>query len=124
MNKAIISLASNRDNGDTILKHTTAKLEQNCISARFSECYRTVPVGTHSKRNYWNCTGIIETQLDIDQIKNLYKTMEKQAGRMPDSKQTGEIPLDIDSVVWNDEIIRPRDWEQSYFQKGLNMILD
>lgn len=124
MNKAIISLASNRDNGDAILKCTIEKLSQNNMATRFSKCYRTAPVGTCSKRFYWNCTGIIETELDLSQIKNLYKTMERQAGRMSDSKQNGDIPLDIDIVVWNSEIIRPGDWEQSYFQKGLNMISD
>ena len=124
MNKAIIGLASNRNNGDIILKHAITELMHDCISARFSECYRTIPIGTWSKRNYWNCTGIIETELDLNQLKKLYKTMEKQAGRMPDSNQTGDIPLDIDIVVWNSNIIRPYDWEQSYFQKGLNMISD
>ena len=32
---------------------------------------------------------------------------------------SGKIPLDIDIVVWNGEIIRPQDWKQDYFQTGL-----
>ena len=45
--------------------------------------------------------------------------MEKAAGRFPQSKLSGEVPLDIDIVVWNDEVKRPRDMVQDYMQIGL-----
>ena len=122
MNNAIIGLASNRNEGENILRQTIEKLSRNFRSARFSDCYLTDPVGSCSKRMYWNCTGIIETDLEQDTLKNLFKTMEREAGRMSDCKQTGDIPLDIDIVVWNNNVVRPRDWEQPYFQTGLKQL--
>lgn len=122
MSNAIIGLASNRKEGEEILHQTIEKLSRDFRSARFSNCYLTDPVGSCSKRMYWNCTGIIETNLDLDTLKNSFKTMEREAGRMPDSKQTGDIPLDIDIVVWNNYVVRPRDWEQPYFQTGLKQL--
>lgn len=47
---------------------------------------------------------------------------ENVCGRTPASKQTGEIPMDIDIIIWNDEIIRPNDYEHEYFKIGWNMI--
>lgn len=123
MSNAIIGLASNRKEGEEILHQTIEKLSRDFRSARFSNCYLTDPVGSCSKRMYWNCTGIIETNLDLDTLKNSFKTMEREAGRTPDSKLTGDIPLDIDVVVWNNRVIRPRDWEQPYFQTGLKQLL-
>lgn len=123
MSTAIIGLASNRKEGEEILHQTIEKLSRDFRSARFSNCYLTDPVGSCSKRMYWNCTGIIETDLDLDTLKNSFKTMERESGRTPDSKLTGDIPLDIDVIVWDNHIIRPRDWEQPYFQTGLKQLL-
>ena len=45
--------------------------------------------------------------------------MEKAHGRTPESKLSCKIPLDIDIVVCNGEIIRPQDSKQDYFQTAL-----
>ena len=119
MNQAIIGLASNRTDGNILLQQAIEILTHTSVSVKFSTCYSTAPVGTHSKNDYWNCVGIVESELDFEKLKQHYKEMEKDAGRQPDSKQTGDVPLDIDIVVWNEKIIRPRDYEQDYFQKGL-----
>ena len=50
------------------------------------------------------------------------KEIETQQGRTSLSKQTGIIPIDIDIVVWNDEVMRPRDLQHEYMQKGLRML--
>lgn len=122
MNRAIIGLASTRTDGNILLQQAIEILTHTCISAKFSTCYLTAPVGTHSKNDYWNCIGIVESELGFETLKQHYKEMEKNAGRQPNSKQTGDVPLDIDIVVWNGEIIRPHDWEQGYFQKGLKQL--
>ena len=34
------------------------------------------------------------------------------------SKKKGDIPMDLDIIIWNDEIIREADYNQHYFQIG------
>ena len=110
MNTVLISLASN----------TPDKLRQmNNAFAASSSIYETVACGSIKSPNYLNAVVKIFTDTDHQELHNVLKTMEKAHGRTPESKLSGKIPLDIDIVVWNGEIIRPQDWKQDYFQTGL-----
>ena len=119
MNKAIIGLGSNVNGGLLLLKKSCMEIAAMAVSARFSSCYETVPVSSIPQPNYQNCVGIIETEWDYDRLYQHFKAMEKAAGRFPQSKLSGEVPLDIDIVVWNDEVKRPRYMVQDYMQIGL-----
>lgn len=68
--------------------------------------------------NYQNCVGIIETEWDYDRLYQHFKAMEKALVVFL-NKTFREVPLDIDIVVWNDEVKRPRDMVQDYMQIGL-----
>ncbi|MCP9612472.1 2-amino-4-hydroxy-6-hydroxymethyldihydropteridine diphosphokinase [Coprobacter tertius] len=119
INRAIIGLASNIKGGMLLVKKSCQEIKAITVSAKFSSCYETVPVSSIPQPNYHNCVGIIETEWDFDHLRERFKEMEKAAGRHPDSKRQGEIPLDIDIVVWNDEVVKPRDMLQDYMQIGL-----
>ena len=49
----------------------------------------------------------------------LFKQIEQQSGRTPESKNNGIIPLDIDLLQWNDTILKPEDFRRPYVQSGL-----
>lgn len=58
------------------------------------------------------------TTLNIDSLHRLCRTLERRAGRTPQSKVQGIMPLDIDIVIWNGTIVRPFDYTSPHFAHG------
>lgn len=124
MNKAIVGLGSNVPGGRLLIKKSCVEICEFVSSAKFSSCYETVPVSSVPQPNYQNCVGIVETELEYEELFRIFKEMEKASGRTPGGKKIGVVPLDIDIAMWNDEIKKPRDMMQDYMQIGLMELND
>ena len=44
--------------------------------------------------------------------------MEYDFGRDSEARERGDVPLDVDIVLFDAEIVRPRDFSQSFFRIG------
>lgn len=121
MNRAIISLGSNIADKETILQHTLCNLDYKIVAA-------TPPYIDSCDNNndspYMNIIAIIDTNDDCAVMKSRFKEIEKKAGRRPQDKETGIIPLDIDIVIFNNEIIRPTDYNRPYFKHGYSLLIN
>lgn len=95
-----------------------------CIdgSLTVSPAYKTQAISQRPVPDYLNAVARIRTTDTYEAFHARMKEIETQQGRTPLSKQTGIIPIDIDIVVWNDEVMRPRDLQHEYMQKGLRML--
>ncbi len=119
MNNAILSLATNTPDKHAQMNHAIEELRAIDSTLSVSTAYETDPVGNREQPRYLNAVAIIETSWDYESLHGRLKELEQLHGRTPESKAQGAIPLDIDIVVWNGEVLRPRDWEQTYFTIGL-----
>ena len=59
--------------------------------------------------------GCINCSQDMEELGALMKRWEREAGRIAHSKS---VPLDIDIVVFDGQVVRPRDFAQEYFKIG------
>ena len=59
-----------------------------------------------------------ESVLDFYELNSLIKQYEKDSGRTPESKLKASIPIDIDIVIFNDIVIKPKDFNFDFFQIG------
>lgn len=89
---------------------------------KISEIVTSPDVTGKSSAPYLNAVISGSTQLSFPEIGAKMTSMETAYGRRPDSKDTGMMPLDIDIVVWDEEIIRPEDYARGYFRKCVNTI--
>ncbi|MBO4964888.1 MAG: 2-amino-4-hydroxy-6-hydroxymethyldihydropteridine diphosphokinase [Muribaculaceae bacterium] len=71
---------------------------------------------------YCNCVLICSTELDVDKLDKTLKEYEIRAGRTAACRERGEVPIDLDIVIADGKIIRPRDYARSYFTHGLHLI--
>ena len=55
------------------------------------------------------------SQGEIDAAAGLY---ELNAGRDESARRRGDVPIDIDLMIWNGIVLRPRDMEREYFLRG------
>lgn len=73
---------------------------------------------------YQNCAALLTTEKEIEEVKALFKDMERQAGRTPESKRLGIIPLDIDILTYDNQVIKAEDLRKKYVQLILRSLPD
>ena len=66
---------------------------------------------------YQNRLALLHTSLGIDDLKELFKQIEKENGRTKESKKNGVIPLDIDLLTYDNHILKPKDLEKEYMKQ-------
>lgn len=71
---------------------------------------------------YFNCVVYAEsTETDVAVI-SMFKAFERSQGRTEESKTTGQVPIDLDLVTFNDRILRPHELDREYFLIGYREI--
>ncbi len=119
----IIGLGANTADSEAQLARVCNFLKQKFLGARFSTIYTTpAEGGSEGVPDYCNAVAILSVDCTFDELNAMFKRMEIDAGRTPESKQQGLIPLDIDIVVWGDKIVRPRDFSRRYMRIGLHQL--
>ncbi|MDD4972187.1 MAG: 2-amino-4-hydroxy-6-hydroxymethyldihydropteridine diphosphokinase [Paludibacter sp.] len=101
MNTAIIMLGSNtrvEKNMELALNKLTKHFEIIDTSPQV----QTEPVGIRTPACFNNKALKITSDKNLDETIAIFKQIEQEAGRKPNSKLTGIIPMDIDMIFWND----------------------
>lgn len=119
MNKVVLSIGSNSVDSMACMKKCVSWLSQLLEETKISSIYNTRAINGKDN-DYLNAVIIGFTTHNYEDICNLMKQYEKDCGRTPESKTAGIVPIDIDVVIWNDCILRNKDYNQSYFQIGWN----
>lgn len=119
MNKAIVGIGSNVVDARVRVEQCCKLLTSMVEEAKFSFVYETEAVGTLPQPNYHNCVGVISTTRPFEEMKQALKDMEREAGRLPEHKAEGKVIIDIDIVVWNNEVIKPTDLTRTYMTIGM-----
>lgn len=90
---------------------------------RFSSIYETPEVHGNGAA-YMNAVALGTTSLDLGSLNKLAKTFELNNGRDDFHRSRGEVPIDIDVVMWDNETLRPMDFSCDFFQIGYREITD
>lgn len=91
---------------------------QECVLSSIYETPEIHGIGTP----YMNAvaTGVIKG--DIEEVISMTKIFEKENGRDSDRRAKGEVPIDIDIVMRDSEILRPQDFSREFFQIGFREV--
>lgn len=123
MNILVISIGSNSRDREWQMKHGIEWLKHTLSSTQVSTTYNSVAINNRDA-DYLNAVMIGKTKKSLDDITTLLKQYETVCGRTPASKLEGCIPIDIDIVMWNGDVLRQRDFAQQYFQRGWQELKD
>ncbi|MCM1354945.1 MAG: 2-amino-4-hydroxy-6-hydroxymethyldihydropteridine diphosphokinase [Staphylococcus sp.] len=121
-NSCTIGLGSNTPDREYQI---TKAIEHLC--GYFNKCsvssvYET-PAINGKDPSYMNAVVHGYTGHDRDNIVKYLKEWEKESGRTPMHTAEGLITIDLDLVIWNEHIVRPKDFERLYFNKGYRELL-
>jgi 7,8-dihydro-6-hydroxymethylpterin-pyrophosphokinase len=61
--------------------------------------------------------------MDYDTVVKFLKDWEAECGRTQVDTLEGIIPIDLDLVIWDEHIKRPKDFERHYFNLGYRELL-
>lgn len=117
MNKAVLSIGSNSHDKHSQIANALKWLSFNLYNYSQSSIYST-PSTNGVGDDYLNIVVKGESVLDFYELNSLMKQYEKDSGRTPESKLKASIPIDIDIVIFNDIVIKPKDFNFDFFQIG------
>lgn len=115
--KYYLQLGSNDGDRELHLHNALSYLEEICESCYSSTHYASPALGG-GKPFYLNSVALVETPILPDRFNILLKKCEFAEGRDETARREQRVPLDIDIVISNGEIIRPNDFRQYFFRKG------
>lgn len=120
MNHYQILLASNSNGKENINMAQNRLKELFPIEICFSDIVESAPIDKNGmvksdEPNYLNVLCLAQSDASLDRIQLLLKQMELLMGR----RKGSEVVIDLDLVVWNGEILRPWDVNQTYYMDCL-----
>ena len=95
--------------------------ETDDISYKKESCNMDVDSSAPSQAKPKYMNAVISGYADIpfETLNANLKEYELNHSRNSEARRKGEVPIDLDIVKWNGNIIRPRDYSADYFRKGL-----
>ena len=117
MNTFAISLGSNSKDRSIQMNDAIQYLNSIFVDVLCSTIYETQALNGKDAP-YLNAVAVANTHLSIVEATKLLKEWEIQCGRTTESKLIGSIPIDLDIVVWNGEVVREKDFSCDFFTQG------
>lgn len=120
-NELILCLGSNRER-EWNIGRAAERLRASFVSARFAPAVYTHPVGCASSIPFLNQVVIVHTSRPMEECRRLVKSIELELGRTASDKATGRIPIDIDLLCWNGQVLKADDWARGYVVEGVRYL--
>lgn len=117
----VIGIGSNAPDREHQVKQAITRLRDLLNNVTASEIYETLSVSPKDQSPFLNAVAGATTSLSRQALIEKLKQFEAEAGRL--DAEPGIVPLDLDLVIFNGQIVRDRDFEQPYFNIGYRQLL-
>ncbi len=113
MHRAYLTIGSNIDPEQHVRQAITL-LAQNARLLAVSSVWQTVAVGAAGP-DFLNLAVLLETELDAPALKySLLRPLEEKMGRVRTDDKNAPRTMDLDIVLFDDEVIDPALWERAF----------
>lgn len=119
--RCIICLGSNHQ-GIEHIKNAEKEIEEIANKIHWGDIIETKPENTSSSTPYHNRAALLQTSVSKETLIKEFKRIEQQHGRTVSGQHKGIIPLDIDLLMYDNEIVKPADFKKEYVQQALQTI--
>ena len=120
-NIVTVSLGSNCGDRERMIRDAIEWLSGMMGDFHVSSIYETTPVG-HAGENYYNAVACGRIHVSLKRFEEECKRFEIANGRDAVSRSLKLVPIDLDIVTSGGKVLRPVDYRQSFFQKGLRQL--
>ena len=119
--QSVISLGSNIVGREESVMVALTALREICSDGVDSGVYLTRPVSGVGD-DYANAVFCGCYYGDPQELTARLKQMEVMAGRDEAARERGEVPIDLDLVMVDGVVVRPKDFARDYFIRGYDII--
>jgi 2-amino-4-hydroxy-6-hydroxymethyldihydropteridine diphosphokinase len=89
---------------------------------RFSKEMETEAIGEKFLSPFSNQVASFETTLSSEEVRHILKEIERTHGRSPEDKAQGIVKLDIDLLMVDDRVLKPKDLEKDFVLEGMRQL--
>lgn len=114
----VVSIGSNCGNRIANVSDALNKIKEILGTGAVDSGLYETPCAIKTGHSYVNCVVKGEYSGNVRVLDAIFKEMELAAGRNPECREKGEVPLDIDIVMAGSEVLKPWDFNQKFFKKG------
>ena len=122
MNTAIIALGSNIHPQENIPK-AKELVRQKYKTIAESQFITTKALGLTEQADFLNGAFLIETEGSLEALNEGLKKIEISLGRIPAADKSGPRTIDLDIVVWNDQVIDQDFYERDFLKDSVLELL-
>ena len=121
-NRVVIGVGSNISAQENIAlaKEAISSSHELLKSSRF---VKTEPLGFKDQDDFTNGAFLINTQMSQAELKNWLKNLENKLGRVKTENVNGPRTIDLDIVVWNEEIVDNEVKEREFLRKSVQELI-
>ena len=121
MHTCLLCLGSNLD-ASTRLSAARSALLSHFPDIRFSEEMVTEAIGSGFLSPFHNQVASLKTSLPAEQVRAILKSIEQGQDRLPKDKAQGIVKLDIDLLMYDDIVLKPKDMEREFVMEGMKSL--
>ncbi|MGN0224044.1 MAG: 2-amino-4-hydroxy-6-hydroxymethyldihydropteridine diphosphokinase [Muribaculaceae bacterium] len=120
-NEVVLCLGSNvadrRQRLSSAIHHLASRMT-------IHDCSETVESADVSGlgHDYLNIVARCSSSLSLNDLRALIAEIETSEGRTPQSKATGHMPIDIDVVMYDGQVVSPCDFNSDYFRQAYQLL--
>ena len=117
-NRVLLCLGSNWDK-EKNMERAAEMLRAHFVFIQFSQPVYTEPIDCPLSTTFLNRVAVLYSEESPARIKDVLKDIECCIGRKPEDKSCGRVPIDIDLLQWNDQILKAEDLTREYVLDGI-----
>lgn len=119
LHNVLIALGSNTGNRQGNLSEALVKCKDFIQTNRLSPVIETKPIG-HTNNPYLNQLFSGTTSLTLEKLLDNTKSIENEMGR--DRSNRGNVAIDIDIILYDQQKLHITDWERDYLKQLLTQL--
>lgn len=117
LHEVVVSLGTNDPPRCRRILEAIAAMRGLLLDCRVSDIYETPEI--HGCGDpYMNAVLSGWTRMDQMELERFSKQYEVESGRDAFARKEGRVPIDVDIVIWDGTVVRPKDYAQSFFKIG------
>jgi len=120
-NQAVISLGSNIQPGKNI-PEARKKIGAMVRVLSESNFVTTQPIGRPGQPDFINGVMRVETGVDLEELKQFLKHIEKELGRVRTRDRYSPRTIDLDVVVWNGRVVDRNVKTRGFLKKAVREV--
>jgi 2-amino-4-hydroxy-6-hydroxymethyldihydropteridine diphosphokinase len=117
MNDCIIGIGSNVE-ADKNIPEILRLLAEKVEVIQVSEMVQTKPIGIIEQADYINGAVLIRTEMNLEVLTKYLKELEDRMGRDRSQKKFGPRNIDLDILIWNNEVIDPDYYTRNFLRNS------